>query len=144
MPTTYNFRSDVELQPSSYTTRKPTTTTKIITSTKISTAWQKIHDKLDCIHPDDPYGMFYKGDRSYTKFSNPCIRWDQLPKSSKFHPAKFHTFDLRDNVCRNPDGDDSGPWCFISLRPIKYGYCGISECKSFKQFYIFWYFMKIP
>ncbi|KAK1788780.1 hypothetical protein P4O66_002589 [Electrophorus voltai] len=37
---------------------------------------------------------------------------------------------LRLNLCRNPDRDKHGPWCFTSNSSIPWDYCDLEHCES--------------
>ena len=54
-----------------------------------------------------------------------------LSRANKFHPQnpKNQGKDLRENFCRNPDGDKRGPWCFVASQPMKFQYCLIPSCQ---------------
>lgn len=40
--------------------------------------------------------------------------------------------DLRDNYCRNPDGDNS-PWCFTTDPSMTWEYCNLKRCDDHTQ-----------
>ena len=113
--------------------RKPHPTEKITTTAVMFeniiedniTAGKQQHE---CINVEDKYGVKYRGTQSETKRGAPCVRWDSLTLWNKFHPSKNQEKDLSQNFCRNPDGDNRGPWCFVSLAPRKFQYCSISVC----------------
>ena len=33
------------------------------------------------------------------------------------------------NYCRNPDGDENGPWCY-TVGNKRWDYCDVPECKE--------------
>merc|ERR1719284_1210911 len=46
--------------------------------------------------------------------------------------VKFHLPNPKDhNYCRNPDGDDNGPWCYTTNPKVRWEYCKqIPRCSS--------------
>ena len=98
-------------------------------STKVWTSTVRELSSKECLGRNDATGVLYRGKKSSTKRSFPCVRWDSLNLWNKFHPAKNSEHDLVENYCRNPDGDVRGPWCFVSLEPKKFQYCTIPQCK---------------
>ncbi|GAB0186942.1 plasminogen [Grus japonensis] len=37
---------------------------------------------------------------------------------------------LEENYCRNPDGDESGPWCYTTDPGTRFDYCNIPDCEG--------------
>ena len=88
-------------------------------------------------------GESYKGVISKTVSGYTCQRWDSRDSTAieispdpilnrSFYPA-FSTSPNDHNYCRNPDGDDNGPWCWIdTTNPNeKWEYCSqIPRCSS--------------
>lgn len=35
---------------------------------------------------------------------------------------------LTENYCRNPDGDQHGPWCYTTDPKTEFDYCAIKQC----------------
>ena len=56
-----------------------------------------------------------------------------------FSPEKFPLAGLEENYCRNPDSDDSGPWCYTTDPDKRYDYCNIPECEGRA-----WLWKKLP
>ncbi|ELU15596.1 hypothetical protein CAPTEDRAFT_107982, partial [Capitella teleta] len=50
--------------------------------------------------------------------------------------------DLRGNACRNPDGDERGPWCFVNAASGYMAYCDIPACREGRN--KFCYLMMFP
>ncbi|XP_077090375.1 hepatocyte growth factor a isoform X1 [Siphateles boraxobius] len=74
-------------------------------------------------------GVNYKGRRSITKTGITCQSWNMsIPHEHNFKPARHKKFDLRQNFCRNPDNDPSGPWCFTELTETRHQECGLPQC----------------
>uniref|UniRef100_A0AAR2JRJ4 Hepatopoietin-A n=1 Tax=Pygocentrus nattereri TaxID=42514 RepID=A0AAR2JRJ4_PYGNA len=76
-------------------------------------------------------GVNYKGRRSVTRSGVSCQAWNvSVPHEHNFKPAKHRKYDLRENFCRNPDKDISGPWCFTNSSEIRYQECGLPQCSE--------------
>ncbi|XP_043933725.1 hepatocyte growth factor-like protein isoform X3 [Protopterus annectens] len=72
-------------------------------------------------------GENYRGTKSVTKSGITCQHW-----KSKFPQDHRHsmtpTNGLEENYCRNPDGDEIGPWCYTIKENIRHEDCGIKKC----------------
>ena len=68
-------------------------------------------------------GETYNGAISKTVSGYTCQRWDSSHPHA--HPfVKFHLPNPKDhNYCRNPDGDDNGPWCYTTNPEVRWEYC---------------------
>ncbi|KAG9280633.1 hepatocyte growth factor-like isoform X1 [Astyanax mexicanus] len=76
-------------------------------------------------------GVNYKGRRSVTRSGVSCQAWNvSVPHEHNYKPAKHKKFDLRENFCRNPDKDVSGPWCFTNSSETRYQECGLPQCSE--------------
>ncbi|KTG41427.1 hypothetical protein cypCar_00004744 [Cyprinus carpio] len=76
-------------------------------------------------------GVNYKARRSFTKTGITCQAWNMsIPHEHNFKPARHKKFDLRQNFCRNPDNDPSGPWCFTELTETRHQECGLPQCSE--------------
>uniref|UniRef100_A0A4W4FKN7 Hepatopoietin-A n=1 Tax=Electrophorus electricus TaxID=8005 RepID=A0A4W4FKN7_ELEEL len=76
-------------------------------------------------------GVNYKGIKSVTRSGISCQAWNvSVPHEHNFKPAKHWKFDLRNNFCRNPDKDVSGPWCFTNSSETRYQECGLPRCSE--------------
>ena len=38
--------------------------------------------------------------------------------------------ELEENYCRNPEGYNSKPWCYIDMKQRKWEYCRLELCES--------------
>ncbi len=75
----------------------------------------------------------YRGPKRSTKSGTTCQPWDsQSPHSHSNTPAQNPNADLRENYCRNPDGED-GPWCYTMDSDIRWQYC-FPTCSGKQQF----------
>ncbi|KAL3875622.1 hypothetical protein ACJMK2_033554 [Sinanodonta woodiana] len=72
-------------------------------------------------------GADYRGHVSTTQRGSVCLKWNDPASTivnSKTHPGKG----LGDHsYCRNPDNDQR-PWCWVSHKPMKVGFCDIPKC----------------
>ncbi|XP_073475668.1 hepatocyte growth factor isoform X3 [Aquarana catesbeiana] len=77
----------------------------------------------NCIHGK---GSTYKGSRNVTKSGLSCQPW-----SSMFpHEHSYRGKDLTENYCRNPKGEEGGPWCFTQNPQIRHEVCDIPLCSQ--------------
>ncbi|XP_030302722.1 plasminogen isoform X6 [Calypte anna] len=73
-------------------------------------------------------GQSYRGTTSVTVSGKKCQAWNSMfPHRHEKTPDRFPNADLRDNYCRNPDGDNS-PWCFTTDPSTTWEYCNIKRC----------------
>ncbi|CAB1431083.1 unnamed protein product [Pleuronectes platessa] len=74
-------------------------------------------------------GRGYKGTVDMTPTGLTCQRWDsQHPHNHTFFPQAYPCKDLRENYCRNPDGQES-PWCFTTDPRVRTMFCSnIPQC----------------
>ncbi|XP_029472620.1 hepatocyte growth factor isoform X2 [Rhinatrema bivittatum] len=75
----------------------------------------------DCIHGK---GGNYKGTMSVTKRGLPCQAWNSMIP----HEHSYRGKDLRENYCRNPRGEEGGPWCFTTSPEVRHEVCDIPSC----------------
>ncbi|XP_043944204.1 hepatocyte growth factor isoform X2 [Protopterus annectens] len=69
-------------------------------------------------------GESYRGMKSVTRSGLSCQTW-----SSMFpHEHSYGGKDLRENYCRNPKGEEGGPWCFTTKPEVRYESCDIPQC----------------
>ena len=67
---------------------------------------EPISSRRQCWSPD----FRYAGNLSVTKTGRGCQNWNvSYPHVPKFQPVDLG---IGHNFCRNPDGDNSGPWCY--------------------------------
>ncbi|XP_062317721.1 hepatocyte growth factor [Osmerus eperlanus] len=76
-------------------------------------------------------GDGYRGTVGVTPSGVTCQRWDsQYPHNHTYTPQDYRCKDLRENYCRNPDGQDL-PWCFTSDPNIRTAFCtNIPRCDT--------------
>lgn len=89
-----------------------------------------LYEKKDyirnCIHNK---GTSYKGTRNVTKTGLPCQSWNSMiPHEHSFLPSSYRGKDLRENYCRNPRGEEGGPWCFTKSPEVRHESCDIPLC----------------
>ncbi|KAM5204062.1 hepatocyte growth factor isoform 1-T2 [Hipposideros larvatus] len=76
-------------------------------------------------------GGSYKGTVSITKSGIKCQPWDSMiPHEHSFLPSSYRGKDLQENYCRNPRGEEGGPWCFTSNPEVRYEVCDIPQCSE--------------
>nr|XP_033794312.1 plasminogen [Geotrypetes seraphini] len=81
----------------------------------------------DCMHCN---GKYYRGNISKTESGLDCQSWDlQTPHTHGYLPPIFPEKDLKNNYCRNPDGEPR-PWCFTSSPSKRWEYCSIPRCST--------------
>nr|XP_020468372.1 hepatocyte growth factor [Monopterus albus] len=74
-------------------------------------------------------GEGYRGTIDVTPTGLTCQRWDsQYPHNHTFLPQAYPCKDLRENYCRNPDGQEL-PWCFTTDPRVRTMFCtNIPQC----------------
>ncbi|NWV64471.1 PLMN protein, partial [Malurus elegans] len=78
-------------------------------------------------------GQSYRGTTSVTVSGKKCQAWNSMfPHRHIKTPDRFPDADLRDNYCRNPDGDSS-PWCFTTDPNTLWEYCNLKRCDNHTQ-----------
>ncbi|XP_059698003.1 plasminogen-like isoform X10 [Haemorhous mexicanus] len=83
--------------------------------------------RIECMHCS---GENYHGVVATTTSGLECQRWDsQKPHSHGYRPENFPDKDLRNNYCRNPDGQPR-PWCFTTSPTTRWEYCDIPRCTT--------------
>ncbi|NXX75205.1 PLMN protein, partial [Urocolius indicus] len=76
-------------------------------------------------------GKDYRGMEAKTWRGIPCQKWaEKTPHNPNYTPEKHPNAGLDENFCRNPDGDESGPWCYTTDPDIRFDYCNIPECEE--------------
>uniref|UniRef100_A0A8C5JCC4 Kringle domain-containing protein n=1 Tax=Junco hyemalis TaxID=40217 RepID=A0A8C5JCC4_JUNHY len=82
---------------------------------------------VECMHCS---GENYHGVVATTMSGLECQRWDsQEPHSHGYLPENFPEKDLKNNYCRNPDGEPR-PWCFTTSPTKRWEYCDIPRCSE--------------
>ncbi|XP_071596574.1 plasminogen-like isoform X1 [Heliangelus exortis] len=75
-------------------------------------------------------GMDYRGTEAKTRRGIPCQKWaEKTPHKPNYTPEKHPSAGLEENYCRNPDADESGPWCYTTDPDTRFDYCNIPECE---------------
>uniref|UniRef100_A0A8C4R780 Plasmin n=1 Tax=Eptatretus burgeri TaxID=7764 RepID=A0A8C4R780_EPTBU len=78
-------------------------------------------------------GQNYRGERSRTVSGRECQRWDvQFPHKHGHTASRFPEADLRENLCRNPDGK-ARPWCYTVHRKTVWEFCQLPRCEQWTQ-----------
>lgn len=74
-------------------------------------------------------GRWYNGTISITKSGRHCQRWDQLSPHDHNRSALIFP-ELKDaaNFCRNPGGEESGPWCYTTDPTLRFELCNVKPC----------------
>jgi len=78
--------------------------------------WQPQSDIYD--------SLAYTGDLSFTEQGYECAAWDD----ESTHAHKWSSVGSH-NYCRNPDGEATGPWCYVNNEE-KWDFCGVPKCKE--------------
>ncbi|KFQ30229.1 Plasminogen, partial [Merops nubicus] len=76
-------------------------------------------------------GKDYRGTEAKTWRGIPCQKWaEKTPHNPNYTPEKHPNAGLDENYCRNPDGDENGPWCYTTDPATRFDYCNIPECEG--------------
>ncbi|KAK3236459.1 hypothetical protein CYMTET_53403 [Cymbomonas tetramitiformis] len=77
-------------------------------------------------------GMDYYGEDAVTTNGHTCLNWTVPPLTGEDFAYYIKYPELQDaaNYCRNPDGDEGGPWCYTSTEGVRWEYCNIESCPS--------------
>uniref|UniRef100_A0A8C7XYQ0 Macrophage stimulating 1 n=1 Tax=Oryzias sinensis TaxID=183150 RepID=A0A8C7XYQ0_9TELE len=90
----------------------------------------------DDIEAEDCYqenGKNYRGIVHKTRKGVTCQRWNvNTPHRTKINPLTHPEANLTENYCRNPDGDQHGPWCYTTDPKTEFDYCAIKQCAGQK------------
>uniref|UniRef100_A0A8C6P3Y9 Macrophage stimulating 1 n=1 Tax=Nothobranchius furzeri TaxID=105023 RepID=A0A8C6P3Y9_NOTFU len=88
----------------------------------------------DDIEAEDCYqenGKNYRGVVRKTRKGVTCQNWNiNTPHQTKINPQTHPEANLTENYCRNPDGDQHGPWCYTSDPKTEFDYCAIKQCEN--------------
>ncbi|XP_056138083.1 hepatocyte growth factor [Lampris incognitus] len=89
-----------------------------------------VEETSECYHER---GEGYRGTVDSTPTGLTCQRWDShYPHNHTFNPQNYPCKDLRENYCRNPDGQDF-PWCFTTNPRVRSMFCtSIPQCGAQK------------
>ncbi|KAM7396616.1 hypothetical protein PAMP_019649 [Pampus punctatissimus] len=76
-------------------------------------------------------GESYRGTVDVTTTGLTCQHWDsQYPHNHTFIPQAYPCKNLRENYCRNPDGQEF-PWCFTTDPRVRTMFCtNIPQCDT--------------
>ncbi|XP_012880042.1 PREDICTED: plasminogen [Dipodomys ordii] len=81
----------------------------------------------ECMHCS---GENYEGKISKTESGRECQAWgSQSPHTHGYLPSKFPNKNLKNNYCRNPDGEPR-PWCFTTDPTKRWELCDIPRCAT--------------
>ncbi|XP_075604620.1 plasminogen [Balearica regulorum gibbericeps] len=76
-------------------------------------------------------GKDYRGMEAKTRRGTPCQKWaEKTPHNPNYTPEKHPNAGLEENYCRNPDGDERGPWCYTTDPGTRFDYCNIPDCEG--------------
>ncbi|KAJ3602483.1 hypothetical protein NHX12_030237 [Muraenolepis orangiensis] len=82
----------------------------------------------DCYHEN---GKNYRGMVCKTRKGITCQKWNvNTPHQTKINPSTHPDANLTENYCRNPDGDQHGPWCYTTDSKTEFDYCAIKQCEE--------------
>ncbi|XP_038620777.1 prothrombin [Tachyglossus aculeatus] len=74
-------------------------------------------------------GLNYRGQVNITKSGIECQLWrSRYPHLHQMNATSHPGADLRENFCRNPDGDADGPWCFTTDPTVRREGCLVPVC----------------
>eukprot|EP00058_Branchiostoma_floridae_P010519 XP_002596007.1 hypothetical protein BRAFLDRAFT_123738 [Branchiostoma floridae] len=75
-------------------------------------------------------GEFYKGSKATSISGLTCQRWDsQSPHQHDRTPQNYPENDLRENYCRNPDGEPR-TWCYTTDPSVRWEHCDVPKCDN--------------
>ncbi|XP_067110843.1 hepatocyte growth factor a [Osmerus mordax] len=86
----------------------------------------KTADSEECYEDN---GENYRGNLSKTRSGIPCALWSDHSNSGDPHSAES-SVGLERNLCRNPDRDKHGPWCYTTDPSVPWDYCRLKRCKD--------------
>ena len=70
----------------------------------------------------------YRGIISVTTNGLTCQRWDsQSPHRHDRTPSNYPDKGLESNLCRNPDNEPGGAWCYTDSS-TRWAYCNVPSC----------------
>lgn len=73
-------------------------------------------------------GETYRGETSRTRSGLPCGPWRDH-NTSRERTAALSLATLDGSLCRNPDKDPHGPWCYTNNTALAWDYCRINPCE---------------
>ncbi|XP_041058687.1 hepatocyte growth factor-like [Carcharodon carcharias] len=76
-------------------------------------------------------GKNYRGTKSVTETGQTCQHWNStIPHDHRFLPSTNRDKNLQENYCRNPRGEEGGPWCFTMDPRTRLESCAIPQCSE--------------
>ncbi|XP_038667415.1 hepatocyte growth factor-like [Scyliorhinus canicula] len=76
-------------------------------------------------------GKNYRGTKSVTETGQICQHWNStIPHDHRFLPSSNLNKNLQENYCRNPRGEEGGPWCFTMNPRTRLESCAIPQCSE--------------
>ncbi|XP_067915294.1 hepatocyte growth factor-like [Heterodontus francisci] len=76
-------------------------------------------------------GKNYQGTKSVTESGQTCQYWNStIPHDHRFFPSNNRNKNLQENYCRNPRGEEGGPWCFTMHPGIRLESCAVPQCSE--------------
>ncbi|KAF6114449.1 hypothetical protein HJG60_010449 [Phyllostomus discolor] len=85
----------------------------------------------ECYHGN---GESYRGTSSTTVTGKKCQSWSSMtPHRHTKTPEIYPNAGLTMNYCRNPDGDDKGPWCFTTDPRVRWEFCNLKKCSGTQE-----------
>ncbi|XP_073915757.1 hepatocyte growth factor-like protein isoform X8 [Castor canadensis] len=95
---------------------------------RISTTLHRRNTRANCYHGT---GEQYRGLVNKTRKGIPCQHWSaETPHKPQFTPTSAPQAQLEENFCRNPDGDNHGPWCYTTDPRTLFDYCALRSCND--------------
>ena len=80
----------------------------------------------------------YTGELSTTKSGYDCVNWGEAVDPNDPHKhLPIDAVEKTHNFCRNPDGDLSGVWCYVTNSTKRWEYCDLKKCTNDKSV-IYW------
>jgi receptor tyrosine kinase-like orphan receptor 1 len=87
-------------------------------------------NKDDTCYWDD--GELYRGVQNVSNVGNKCLRW-----ATQFHiQLSEHPELTGHNYCRNPDGVESQPFCYVDGNPVRREICSVTQCTHVIWMYV--------
>jgi len=88
----------------------------------------KSQHRPECVTPGSDRGASYRGDVDVTELGIVCQRWDSKSFEGKSYPEAYPNSGLDDNYCRNIDGNEAVPWCFVDADTKQMAACAVPNC----------------
>ncbi|XP_063800610.1 prothrombin [Pseudophryne corroboree] len=73
-------------------------------------------------------GLQYEGTLAASVSGLPCLPWNSPAVEVHSRKDFLKEVVLKENYCRNPDGDDEGVWCYVSHPNKTFEYCNLNYC----------------